>query len=253
MKPLSVGDHFVCVQSVTVDAQGFLWVVDPAAPGNEFNLEPGGPKLVKIDLSGDKVVQVIRFDRTVVPQGSYLNDVRVSPDGRTGYMTDSGVRGALIAVDLRSGRAQPGAGRRSRAPRSTRASRCRWRTASRCKRPDNRGPVFAADGIALDPEGEYLYWQALAGNTLYRIPAKRAADAAAKAPAAARVSAWSHDLRGGRAAGWTRRAATVHDQPGGQQRECAASRTARCPSVVQGRPAALARQHGGGRRTGRST
>ena len=52
-KPLSNGDHFVCVQSVTVDAQGFLWVVDPAAPGNEFNLD-GGPKLVKIDLRTDR-------------------------------------------------------------------------------------------------------------------------------------------------------------------------------------------------------
>ena len=32
------------------------------------------------------------------------------------------------------------------------------------------GPMFAADGIALDPAGEFLYWQALTGRTLYRIP-----------------------------------------------------------------------------------
>ncbi len=36
-------------------------------------------------------------------------------------------------------------------------------------RPDGGKPQIHADGIALDPEGEYLYYQALTGRSLYRI------------------------------------------------------------------------------------
>jgi len=167
LRPLSLADHFVCAQSVTVDPQGFLWVVDPAAPGNEF-VKPGGPKLVKIDLRTDKVVQVIRFDSVAAPQGSYMNDVRVSPDGRHAYLTDSGQRGALVVVDIRSGRARrvlDGDARTQPEPGVVPTV-----DGHELRRPDNRIPSFAADGIALDQQGRYLYWQALVGRTLFRIP-----------------------------------------------------------------------------------
>ncbi len=49
---MSVGDHFVCVQSVVADSHGALWVLDPGAPGNEKIL-PGAPKLVRIDLASN--------------------------------------------------------------------------------------------------------------------------------------------------------------------------------------------------------
>jgi sugar lactone lactonase YvrE len=38
------------------------------------------------------------------------------------------------------------------------------------RRPDGRGVEFAADGIALSRDGRMLYWQAIKGRTLYRIP-----------------------------------------------------------------------------------
>jgi hypothetical protein len=38
------------------------------------------------------------------------------------------------------------------------------------RRPDGQAPRFAADGIALSPDGGHLYWQALTGTTLYRVP-----------------------------------------------------------------------------------
>ncbi len=174
------GEHFVCVQSVTVDPQGAIWVIDPAAPGNAFII-PGGPKLVKIDPKTDKVVQVIRFDTSLAPQGSYLNDVRVSPDGRTAYLTDSGQRGALLVVDVASGqgrrvldgdkRTQPEPGVVPRVD------------GHELRQPDNRSPAFAADGIALDAKGEFLYWQALVGRTLYRVPTAALADTGLSADA----------------------------------------------------------------------
>lgn len=165
-KKLSNGDHFVCVQSVVAGPQNTLWVLDPAAPGNEFNLE-GGPKLVAIDLGSNRVTRTILFDRSVIPQGSYLNDVRFSADGNWAYITDSGVIGALIVVDLASNKAR----RLLSGHPSTQVEKdvTVMADGKPLKRPDNRGPAFAADGIALDPKGEYLYWQALTGKTLYRI------------------------------------------------------------------------------------
>ena len=59
--------------------------------------------LVQIDLASDASVRTISFDSELAPQGSYLNDVRFHPDGRTAYITDSGAKGALLVVDLQSG------------------------------------------------------------------------------------------------------------------------------------------------------
>ncbi|MET1117172.1 MAG: hypothetical protein ABWY08_19785, partial [Comamonas sp.] len=78
---LTPGDHWVCVQSVVADGRGSLWVIDPAAPAAE-RIVPGGPKLVRISLASNSVAQVYRFDQTIAPQGSYLNDIRFSRDGR---------------------------------------------------------------------------------------------------------------------------------------------------------------------------
>jgi len=189
LKPLSVQDHFVCVQSVTVDPQGFLWVLDPAAPGNEF-IKPGGPKLVKIDLATDKVLQVIPFDEMAAPQGSYMNDVRLSPDGKTAYLTDSGQKGALLVVDLASEQARrvlDGDPRTQPEPGVVPMA-----DGHELRRPDHRIPSFAADGIALDSKGEWLYWQALVGRTLYRVPTRALLDASADVGAAVEKVATTH-------------------------------------------------------------
>ncbi|MCE4547336.1 MULTISPECIES: SMP-30/gluconolactonase/LRE family protein [unclassified Caballeronia] len=163
---MSAGDHFVCVQSVVTDAHGGLWVVDPAAPATA-SIVAGGPKLVRIDLNANKVAQVIRFDETVAPQGSYLNDVRFSPDGRHAYLTDAGAKGALVVVDLRTGKARRVLnGHPSTQPEKDVVVKT---DGHELRRPDGRGVEFAADSLALSPDGRTLYWKALTGRTLYRI------------------------------------------------------------------------------------
>jgi len=160
-------DHWVCVQSIVADGRGSLWVLDPAAPA-QAHLVSGGAKLVQIDLASNKVKQTIAFDEDVAPQGSYLNDVRFSNDGKYAYITDSGVVGALLVVDLAAGKTV----RLLDSHPSTQTKKGLNVSADGevLRRPDGRGVEFSADGIELSGDGKYLYWQAIKGDELYRIP-----------------------------------------------------------------------------------
>ncbi len=163
---LPVGDYFVCVQSIVPDGHGNLWVLDPGAPGNEKILE-GAPKLVRIDLASNAVTKTIPVPGDVALQGTYLNDIRFSPDGKTSYITDSGTRGAIIVVDLESGKSH----RALDGHPSTQIDKTVKVTldGKPLVRPDGRQPAFAADGIAISKDGKTLYYQALTGKTLYSI------------------------------------------------------------------------------------
>jgi len=163
---LPVSNHFVCVQSIVADGRGNLWVLDPGAPGNEKIL-PDAPKLVQIDLASNEVTRIFHFPESVALQGTYLNDIRFSPDGKTGYITDSGTRGAIIVVDLVGGTS-------FRALDGTPSTQVEKTVKVEIDgkplvRPDGRQPMFAADGIAISSDGETLYYQALTGKTLYSI------------------------------------------------------------------------------------
>jgi sugar lactone lactonase YvrE len=172
-------DHWVCVQSVVADGRGSLWVLDPAAPAQSHVVDKG-PKLVQIDLATNKVKQTIAFDEEAAPQGSYLNDVRFSLDGKFAYITDSGVQGAILVVEVEGGKAQ----RVLDGDPSTQMKKGLDVKADGevLRRPDGRGVEFSADGIELSGDGKYLYWQAIKGDTLYRIDteALRGKDVSAK-------------------------------------------------------------------------
>jgi sugar lactone lactonase YvrE len=165
-KPGPADSHFICVQSVVVDDQDNLWVLDPAAPKMQEIVE-GGPKLVKIDLATNQVVQTIPFGEDVAPKKSYLNDVRIDTRAGAAFITES-AKGAIIVVDLKSGKArrlldghfstQPEKGFKLIVDGKELID---WQK----KAP----PQIASDGIALDVKNGYLYYHALTGHTLYRI------------------------------------------------------------------------------------
>lgn len=175
---ISPKDHFVCVQSVVADGRGNLWVVDPAAPAME-QIVKGGPKLVQIDLATNKVVKTIPFDERSAPQGTYLNDIRFSPDGKWGYLTDSG-RGALLVVNLDSGEVR----RVLDGVSSTQAEKgVQVHVDGQVlRRPDGKAPSFAADGIEVSSDGATLYWQAISSHTLYAIPTAALQDPSLQTP-----------------------------------------------------------------------
>jgi sugar lactone lactonase YvrE len=157
-------EHFVCVQSVHIDKRGKLWILDAGSPGLK-GVVSGGAKLLEADIARKNIIRTILFPEEVAPEASYLNDVRVDADREVAYITDSGL-GALIVVDLKTGRA-----RRVLADHaSTKAEDIVLKIDGREWRIEGRAPQIHADGLALGPSGEYLYYHALTGRTLYRIP-----------------------------------------------------------------------------------
>jgi sugar lactone lactonase YvrE len=167
MTRISPKDHFVTVQSVFADQKGSLWVVDPAAPNSEKTVKDG-PKLVQIDLKTNAVKKVYPFPPEVAGPASYLNDVRIASDGDFAYFTDSGSPGGLVALDLGSGKAW----RVLSGDPSTQAERevLIETDGKPLRRPDGRQPQFNADSIALTTDGKTLYFKALTGKSMYRVP-----------------------------------------------------------------------------------
>jgi sugar lactone lactonase YvrE len=164
-QPGPASSHFLCVQSVVVDDQDNLWVLDPAAPKMQ-EIVKGGPKLVKIDLATNQVSQTIPFGEDVAPRKSYLNDVRIDTRAKTAFITES-ANGAIIVVDLKSGKAR----RLLAGHVSTQPERDVKLAVDGKVLIDQQGkpPQIASDGIALDLKNGYLYYHALTGHTLYRI------------------------------------------------------------------------------------
>jgi sugar lactone lactonase YvrE len=156
---------------VYVDAKDRLWVVDPASP-QMAGVVSGGAKLVEISPATRRVLRVIRFDERIAPPGSYLNDVRVDTEREFAYITDSGT-GGIVVVDLTTNQAW----RRLDTSPSTKADPAVILSVGGRRLvlggEEGNGEFLRVhvDGLALSPDGEWLYYQALTGRTLYRVPA----------------------------------------------------------------------------------
>jgi len=150
-------NHFVCVQSVYIDDENYLWILDPASLSG--SVVEGGAKLLKIDLETNSIIKIIYFNNSITSGESYLNDVRVDTEKDFAYITDSGV-GAIIVVDLVNGT-------------SRKLLDCHNSTKAEFTTLEINGHVINfeihSDGLALNNEKDYLYYKALTGNSLYRI------------------------------------------------------------------------------------
>ncbi len=161
----SAKGHFVCVQSVFVDEEDALWILDPASP-NFQGVVQGGAKLLKVNLATNEVERVYHFDDESAPEKSYLNDVRFAHG--CAFISDSGI-GAIVVLNLETGKAR----RLLENHASTKAEPDvepviggrPWKFSA-----DNTTPQVHSDGIAIDPKREHVYYKALVGRTLYRVP-----------------------------------------------------------------------------------
>ena len=168
-------DSLVSVQSVVVDPQDRLWLLDTGS----IKFGPttyGGPKLVGIDLKQNRVFKTILFPQTVALPTTYLNDIRFDlRRGQAGiaYITDSSGNGpnGIIVVDLDSGKSW----RRLNDHPSTKAVKNFLPSVEGqvvLNRPGNAPPSplsLGSDGIAISADGKTLYYCPLAGRRLYSV------------------------------------------------------------------------------------
>ncbi|MFI6098093.1 SMP-30/gluconolactonase/LRE family protein [Lentzea sp. NPDC051213] len=154
----AAGTAFVNVNAINLDGRGGLWAVDTGAPTFGGDPLPGGAKLVRVDVAGNRVSRVYPFNSEVAPPGSYVNDVRFN--GHTAYLTDAG-RPGLIVLDLRTGAAR-------------RVLDGHPSTAAPADRPvvvdgtvvrgaDGKPLKVNADPLELSPDRRWLYYGPLSG------------------------------------------------------------------------------------------
>jgi sugar lactone lactonase YvrE len=168
---------FVSVQSIVVDPADRLWVLDTGSPLFQPT-KPGGPKLVRVDLTSDTVAQVITFSPDVALPTTYLNDVRFDlrrEEAGVAYITDSSDSGpnGIIVVDLASGRAW----RRLHDHPSTKAEPLQdFRPIVEgrpfLERPadgDAKPVSMGSDGIAISGDGSRLYYCPLISRRWYSV------------------------------------------------------------------------------------
>ncbi|MCG8474064.1 MAG: major royal jelly family protein [Cytophagales bacterium] len=152
--------HFLAVQSVYVDRENRLWVLDPANP--EFRgVVSRGPRLFRFDLSTNKLVKSYRFPEKSYSANSYLNDVRIDTGRQYAFITDSGT-GGLLVLNLITGEVNRVLDGHFSAMAETDSLKFENGTVWR-----NR---VHSDGIALSPDNRWLYYIPLTGHTLYRVP-----------------------------------------------------------------------------------
>jgi sugar lactone lactonase YvrE len=160
----NASDRFVNINSVQIDDQNNLWVVDSASPRFGQPVIPGGPKLVQIDLATNQVKRVYNFDATIAPERSTLNDVQVG-DGYA-YITESGM-GAIIVVNLDSGETRRVLA--NHASTKSDATIVPVVEGRELRGADGKVPQTHANAIALSPDGNWLYFQPTYGPNLLRI------------------------------------------------------------------------------------
>ncbi|QCR21222.1 L-dopachrome tautomerase-related protein [Pontibacter sp. SGAir0037] len=156
-------NKWVCVQAVYVDEENYLWVVDPACPKME-QVYDNSFKLVKFNLATNSIEEVYRFDG-VLSNKSYINDVRVDTRRRVAYLSNSN-EGGIVVVNLETGKSRE----LLRDHHSVKHDPSfKLIVDGKEFKKDGKPVHLQSDGIALTPDGEWLYYKPLTDNKLYRI------------------------------------------------------------------------------------
>lgn len=156
-------DKWVCVQSVYFDDSNNLWILDPAAPMLK-NIQGGGAKLVRMDKATGKPARTYSFNG-IVPDTAYVNDVRIDVQRQYAYITES-KGGGIVVVDLKSGKMR----RVLQDHYSVKSDTAfKFIIDGRELMKDGKPAKFNSDGIALTPDGAWVYYKPLTDDKLYRI------------------------------------------------------------------------------------
>jgi sugar lactone lactonase YvrE len=173
-------NNLVSLQGLVVDGRDRLWVLDTGTV-NMKPVQPFVPKLICFNTRTGATEWELKFDKSVVPPGSYINDLRVDlARGAQGtvYITDSGKQPGIIVVDIEGKRAwRRLTNHESVKPEKAFVGIVEGRALF--KNPPKQPPThlsIGSDGIAISPDGERLYYTPLASRHLYSVSCSALAD-----------------------------------------------------------------------------
>lgn len=170
---LELQKRFHGAMGITADQQNRLWMVIPGA------LEGKLTQLLAIDRSSGELLVDYQFAKGIA---GFAQDMRVSPDGKTVYLADTGMfrftDAGLVVFDVASSSARAVLnGHESVSPQD-------WVM----RKPDGQPHrlafglltfVVGVDGIALSNDGQWLYYGTMSHDSLYRIPTAMLRDVSA--------------------------------------------------------------------------
>lgn len=148
---------FISVQSVLADGD-YLYVLDSASP--EMKGIVAAPRLYRFDLRTNKLDKSWEFNFDIIPLNTYLNDLRVDGNSNKAFISDSGL-GAIIVLDLKTGKSNRLLGKHP----STKSENVVLTVDKKEFKKKTH-----SDGLALSPIDQKLYYHALTGYNLYRVP-----------------------------------------------------------------------------------
>jgi sugar lactone lactonase YvrE len=157
--------EWISVQALWVDGKDHLWALDSSLPKVDQERLP--PKLVEFDLSTNGIIRQYDFSG-VVSQKDSLNDVRVDVAHNFAYLTNAGNKGSLVVLDLKTGKAR----QVLVGDRSTFADPKQHLMIGKdvALRADGSVVAIQADGIALSPDSQWLYYRPLTDHNYWRVP-----------------------------------------------------------------------------------
>jgi sugar lactone lactonase YvrE len=157
-------DEFVGAMGITVDRQGRLWIIKPGA------LEGKRTRLIAVELKSGEMVLDHTFGEG---EAGFAQDMRVSPDGQTVYLADTGLfrfsKANLIIFDVEAQTA------RTVLKGHPTVSAQNWVIRKTNDKPYKLAFglltfVVGVDGVALTDNGDWLYFAAMSHENVYRVP-----------------------------------------------------------------------------------
>lgn len=161
----SPATRFVCIHSIHIDRFDRLWIIDEGKPFfDDVNSVDCRPKLVCFDLESNAPAHVYVLDESAAPPGAKLGHLRANQ--RHAFVTDPHL-GALIVLDLQTGCARRVLdGHPLTAADPTIVPMVDGKPLLAHGKP----LVVHVDLLELSADGRHLYFSALFGPTLYRVP-----------------------------------------------------------------------------------
>lgn len=174
-------DWLVSPHGMYMDKNDVLWVLDDGKRAGIKSIAEGAAKVVAIDIHSKKILHSVVIPTPVLADDAHYNDLRVDlSHGKAGtvYIANSGFGAhySLVVMDVASGKVREVLVNH---PSTSPAADFVTFLEGQPKVYDIKHQTFpngGADGIAISPDEQTLYWTAITGRKLFSLPTKLLSD-----------------------------------------------------------------------------